>query len=334
MSVRLRRLDELGSLLAFVATAFFAMPTGAQTFSSHNTECQNSDLDSRALLVAVRTYDNPAWGELEHVENDLRQLEKALYGHFDVGEPLMGPDMRTLRRRVTEFLECADNNDRLLLYYTGHGYSPERAQGFSSGRNEAYLTAKDTPPPHLASGYTRGTTGELYDDNSALPVSWLLDKARQSSAKDVLVVLDACQAASPLLGVDLMQQKGGFNQNNCTSFLRAMQVTQSMESSSDLARKYFEEAFTKLRAVNTRNVITSGFGSETVTAESGFVNAFLEGITSPLQSDGFSATGSMRVKDGRVDANELVQFIMSKLAQENYRQVPQLACATPNLFSF
>ena len=300
-------------LVVCAMTFVFAAPTSAETFTSREVICHNDDHDNHALLVGVHEYLHvDEWGELPLVLNEVRELSSALSDHFDV-DVLKSPELETLKARVDQFFKCADEDDRLLFYHAGHGFSPPRARGFSSRRTEAYLVARDTLPLHSAGHST------------ALSVSWLLDRARTSKARDVLVVLDACQVATVISGVDLKQSQLGFNHENCDN---AVLANRELENASLPLRRAAEAAFTAT-ALGSRNVITSGYAANAVPEESGFANAFRAGLSS---ADGFSAFGGPLVRDNQVDTKELVRFVQNRLAELKYQQKPQLACATPKLF--
>ena len=305
-----------------VALLVVGQLSAGETFTSHGELCPPDDRRNRALLVAVREYDF-SWEKLEHVGNEVQQLSEALSPHFANPDVLPNPSSNELSSSLSRLFQCAGRDDRLLFYYAGHGFSRPRVTGLASEKIEAYLVTRDTPDPQFAVGQSDGMGGPL--DGKALSVSRLLDHAYQSNARDVLIVLDACQVASPLIGVDLKQQDKGFNQDNCGAFVRSMN---ELADVTPLTRQVLDAAFS---AMQTRNLITSGFAAETVTAQSTFAEAFRDGLTG--SADAFSHGGATD-PDGEVDANELVMFIHDRLARLGHRQIPQLACGTPKLFSF
>lgn len=330
MSLPCMQMRHIVNAGLFAVALASASPANAQIFTSYGEPCPRDDERNKALLVAAREYDT-GWQTLENVEDDVRALSRVLDPYFGVPDILLNPPLETFVARLANLFECATSDDRLLLYYAGHGFSRQRVRGHASERTDAYLVAKDTPLLHFAVGREQGQSGGAIGplDGTAVSVSRLLDQALQSRAKDVLIVFDACQVASPLIGVDLKQQSKGFKQKHCEDFLS---TTGELADASPAMRRVWGAA---LSTMPTRNIITSGFAMETVTAKSAFAEAFRNGLggsaderrpphIAPRPSDG----------DGEVDTNELVRFIQAELANLGYRQNPQLACGTPKLFAF
>jgi uncharacterized caspase-like protein len=82
-----------------------------------------------------------------------------------------------LEREIPAFLEKLQAADRLVVYFSAHG--------FRDGEGKVYLAAKEFQPKRAAA--------------TGLELQWLVDKLEACAAKDKLLLLDACHAAA---GID------------------------------------------------------------------------------------------------------------------------------------
>ena len=72
--------------------------------------------DATALIVAIENYDR--YPKLENLAAAASGLAEALAGG---GIVLKGGKSQELASRMVSWLEGAGNDDRLLLYWSGHG---------------------------------------------------------------------------------------------------------------------------------------------------------------------------------------------------------------------
>ncbi len=192
-----------------------------------------------ALLVGVADYAR-GWPRLPSVANDLDNLEKKLKFHFETVEKVPNPTVAQLRDRIRNFLIQEHNKfgERLLIYYSGHGFTDFNQ---SSQQDDGYITGSDTPPYNL-------------EDNkavaNAVPFTDIDSWSRQSKASYVLMAFDSCFSGS------LFQTKAPAPQPKQYGF--------------EVVRKYLTQS--------TRYFITAGSKNEEVAADSTFAQLFLQGL--------------------------------------------------------
>lgn len=147
--------------------------------------------ESHALLIGESRY-TAGWpdltavpGELEKVEDMLQAQGFRVVKHLD----LEGGD---LRKAITDFIGrygfAKDN--RLLIYFAGHGHTLERGYGQEMG----YVVPSDAPDPR------QDRTGFL---RKAVSMSQVLTWAREIEAKHVLFLFDSCFSGSVFAARDL-----------------------------------------------------------------------------------------------------------------------------------
>ncbi|MEM9558543.1 MAG: caspase family protein [Acidobacteriota bacterium] len=166
----------------FQVCACFALSSGADAeFAVLDPEGQPlfSYGESRALLVGVSNYDE--WRGLPSIPGELAALEEVLVEHgFSVQTFLdLGED--DLRRTFENFIDRFgfDPDNRLLLYFAGHGYT-RRVHGMKRG----YLVPADAPEPD------RVDPSAFLEKSISMDVvrSW----ARTIEARHALFLLDSC----------------------------------------------------------------------------------------------------------------------------------------------
>ena len=141
--------------------------------------------ESHALLIGVSNYTN-GWSDLESVPDDIKAVSQALWKqNFHVVQ-VLNP---TKKKFIAAFTDFIDNygykkNNRLLFYYSGHGYSKKVYE-----RNTGYLVPSDTPDPSQDSiGFSQ----------KAMPMTQIHAWAKQIEAKHALFLFDSCFSGSVL----------------------------------------------------------------------------------------------------------------------------------------
>lgn len=137
----------------------------------------------RALLIGVWSYvEGSDFDSLRGPPNDISELGRVLQdpivGMFTVAS-LPNPTTGQLRTRVQKFLDQADNNDNLLLYYSGHGESSKESGQLCLTSVEAERSALDGASLAFNECYT-----------------WV----RSSPARSVTVILDCCRSGIAFKG--------------------------------------------------------------------------------------------------------------------------------------
>jgi hypothetical protein len=139
-------------LLAFAAAS---LPASAQTSRQITIEAltekgERSKVDlysgSYALVIAASDYRDPAWEKLPGAKSDLPEVKAALQKQGFEVEEFAEPTSDTLLPRLDRFVRDHGfvQGNRLLIYFTGHGYTetdPETKVQYG------YIVPIDAPNP-------------------------------------------------------------------------------------------------------------------------------------------------------------------------------------------
>ena len=136
-----------------------------------------------ALLIGVTRYDGNTWPELGSVTADIDDLAKGLKPHFVTVDTLINPTADTIRTKLREFMVYTWNkpDERLLVYYAGHGFS---SFNDNSRSTTGYITGRDT----LA------CNGANCDNAiaNAIPFNYIDGLNRETRVRQVLTLFDSC----------------------------------------------------------------------------------------------------------------------------------------------
>lgn len=137
---------------------------------------------SHALLVGISSY-GAGWRPLPGVVADLEAIRPLLEGLGFTVECKLDLDSNALSKAIREFLNRPEvgREDRVLLYFAGHGFTRRTQVGEEIG----YLVPADAP----------SSKDEDFLAH-ALPVTHFEHWAREVNAKHVLFVFDACFAGT------------------------------------------------------------------------------------------------------------------------------------------
>ena len=141
---------------------------------------------SHALVIGVSKYQDSAWGQLDSVPRDVREVKEALEGQGFNVETILNPTKQEMDDRIEQFIGDYgfEKNNRLLFYYSGHGYTQER-----NGRQFGYLVPSDAPNP---------LTDEKGFFRKSLKMTRILSWAKEIESKHALFVFDSCFSGSVL----------------------------------------------------------------------------------------------------------------------------------------
>jgi hypothetical protein len=141
---------------------------------------------SHALVIGVSKYQDSAWGQLDSVPRDVREVKEALEGQGFNVETILNPTKQDMNDRIEQFIgdHGFEKNNRLLFYYSGHGYTQER-----NGRQFGYLVPSDAPNP---------LTDEKGFFRKSLKMTRILSWAKEIESKHALFVFDSCFSGSVL----------------------------------------------------------------------------------------------------------------------------------------
>ncbi len=133
---------------------------------------------SFALLIGISKYRH--WPNLENIPSELDRLELSLRAlGFTVEKSLdLTGDM--LKKTIEQFINKYgfEENNRLLIFYSGHGFTRERR-----GRKIGYIVPADAPSPR---------NGNINIAKDSIDMEQVLTWAKRIEAKHALFVFDSC----------------------------------------------------------------------------------------------------------------------------------------------
>ncbi len=134
---------------------------------------------SHALVIGISEYQDNAWVDLESVGADVKAVRETLEEQGFVVETLMNPTKNRLLNGITDFIDAHgyEQDNRLLFYYAGHGYTQER-----NGRMFGYLVPVDAPNPY---------DNERAFYQKSLKMEQIHSWAKQIESKHILFVFDS-----------------------------------------------------------------------------------------------------------------------------------------------
>ncbi|QEP42486.1 caspase family protein [Ectothiorhodospiraceae bacterium BW-2] len=132
---------------------------------------------SHALIIGISDY-TAGWDDLDSIPTELDDVVAVLEEQSYQIHRLDNPDSRELEAEIKQFLEQYGyaRNNRLLVYYSGHGYS------LDNGR-QGFLVPTDAPlPSRDEAGFRR----------KALNFNDILAWNRNITTNHVLFLFDSC----------------------------------------------------------------------------------------------------------------------------------------------
>jgi hypothetical protein len=244
-------------------------------------------IDKRwAVVIGVGEYDSEEIPDLDFAPNDARAVRDFLLsdaaGPFD--EVLYLENERAtgaaMREALFVFLQQADWDDLVVIYYAGHG-APDPGRP-----DNLYLLPADTELDRLAA-----TGFPMWDVKTAL--------RRQIAAERVLVIADACHSAGTadgetVGGGDSNEISGGFQQLFTPSRRLMLTAADTNEFSLEDERWGGHGVFTHFLLDGLRGAgDLDGNGIVTVTELFDHVSANVRGATSGRQNPQISGLGDI-----------------------------------------
>lgn len=169
-------------LLIFFCQLIAAQPRGAGiSVKDANGKTQQLYEGSYALIIGNSEYSN-GWERLNGVKSDVSAISTILSRHqfkVEIAENLTSDSFEP---RIRKFINDYgfDRNNRLVIYYAGHGYTLNSA---GDRRELGYIIPSDTPLP---------TRDERGFRQKAIDMYAIQRFARQIQAKHALFVFDSC----------------------------------------------------------------------------------------------------------------------------------------------
>ncbi len=140
--------------------------------------------ESHALLVGVSDYSK-GWPDLPGVKKDIAELSEVLKDQGFHVVVVDNPSYDQLTGAISDFINLYGLNpeNRLLLFFSGHGYTAKQSYGGEMG----YIVPSDTPDPN------KDFRGFL---QKAVDMQQIEVFAKRIQARHALFVFDSCFSGS------------------------------------------------------------------------------------------------------------------------------------------
>ncbi|MDG2197422.1 MAG: caspase family protein [SAR324 cluster bacterium] len=144
--------------------------------------------ESHALIIGVSDYNN-SWSKLPGVKTDVMEVSRALEKNGFEVEVVEDPTLDELEIAIEDFIfdKGANPENRLLIYYAGHGHTMKLGYGGEMG----FLVPADAPLP--------AKSNAIRFQRKVLSMQRIEEVAKSTSAKHVLFMFDSCFAGSVFL---------------------------------------------------------------------------------------------------------------------------------------
>jgi formylglycine-generating enzyme required for sulfatase activity len=146
--------------------------------------------ESHALVIGVSDYQEYpsapfSWHDLPGVATDIQLVRSALETHGFHVVVVENPNHEELEKAFEDFIHLYgfDSNNRLLFFFSGHGFTLK----LSTGLNMGYIVPSDAPPPDW------DQRGFL---NKAMDMQQMEVYAMRIQAKHALFLFDSCFSGS------------------------------------------------------------------------------------------------------------------------------------------
>lgn len=250
--------------------------------------------ESYALVIGVSDYEH--WKPLPGVKQDVAEVEWTLKRHgfaVEVAKPEdLGGDR--LYPLILDFiaLHGRERENRLLIYYAGHGYRYRE----SDGSEEGFIVPKDAPLP---------ADDAFQPPSKAISMRDLLESIKGVQSKHVLLVLDSCYGGSLINAADAGSAEPHFIKAGA-----AAPAGPAREEDTD-SPAYVPPHIRAKVSERARQVIASGTYKQQVPDDSEFRRKFVTGLTDE------SGKGADLDGDSYVTAPELGEYLQSNVAKKS-----------------
>jgi hypothetical protein len=201
--------------------------------------------ESHALLIGNSVYADSVWSDLPDVDEDLEAVREVLERqHGFKVEVALNNNREALLRVIDLFITSHGQRtkNRLLIYYSGHGYTAL----LPDGRRMGYLVMPDAPAmPSEEKALRTPPTEEQFE--RFLPAVITMDDmeayARRIAARHALFVFDSCFSGTALykdLGVSVPGRITTEELKPVRAYLTAGNETQRVPAYSRFRRKLVE----------------------------------------------------------------------------------------------
>ena len=172
----------------FLLIAVLSFSQQNRGFKSVNIEIDGQITElykqSHALVIGESNYTN-GWPDLPGVVQDVEEIQSALEQHDFNVVLVKNPNEKELEKAINDFIDKygLDENNRLLVYFAGHGHT----QKATDGRDMGYIVPADAPLP-------QNNNKEFH--RKAISMQQIDTYARDILSKHALFLFDACFSGS------------------------------------------------------------------------------------------------------------------------------------------
>ncbi len=181
-------------ILTIVAACFLTLSAAVDSVVGETSESSNIDREiihsisdiyseSHALVIGVADYE--FWDRLGSVPQEVDKVRTALIEQGFEVQKLINPDGETMHRALRQFFNTygLDEENRLLLFFSGHGYN-------RPGRKEGYLVPADAPDP------SQGKESMKAFIRKSVNMEQIMAWSKTVEARHVMFVFDSCFSGS------------------------------------------------------------------------------------------------------------------------------------------
>lgn len=253
---------------------------------------------SRALIIGISKYEH--WSQLPGVKEDVAEVSRALRQHGFEVEVQEDLGSERLLPVIKEFLNRpgVGPQDRLLVYYAGHGYRhvPEGGEG-----GKGFIVPRDAPMPGKEMGPFFVKAVNM--DELIAPVGTV-------RAKHVLFVLDSCYAGTIVDGAVKTSAETRVERDALARFVPAAWHLPATAQDREETPFVPPVILSKVSEA-ARQFIASGTYKQSVPDDSEFRRRFVQGLTDE-SGGGADANG-----DGYVTLTELGEYLQQNVTNQS-----------------
>lgn len=165
------------SLFVFISLCNPVLASSGITVKTKKGQAIGTYKGSYALLIGVSDYKS-GWPDLWSVGPELEKVKHCLANHGFKVKTVLNPNSDELKTAFEDFIYDYgyDRDNRLVFFYSGHGYSRQKG-------TKGYLVPTDAPDP-------RKNLKEFL--RRSLDMTRILAWSREMTAKHALFLFDSC----------------------------------------------------------------------------------------------------------------------------------------------
>lgn len=251
--------------------------------------------ESHALIIGIAEYDHAV--RLPGVKVDVREVERTLKQHGFEVEVAQDKDLGSdrLYLLIKEFVNRHGYNaeNRLLIYYAGHGYRYSKKDGSEFG----VILPKDAPRPDADTATFLAKTVSMGE---------ILASTKNIKAKHVLFIFDCCYAGSLINAADAERSELTFVKAGAANDLTGLAREEDPES-----QPYIPLNIKSKVSARAHQIIASGTYKQSVPDDSEFRRKFVTGLTDE------SGKGADLDGDSYVTVPELGEYLQRNVTNKS-----------------